>query len=305
MRGSRNSFSAGSAIVGALAAVLTAVVALAGAASPPASGAVRSTNDASADLAIVQFSHSPEPAKAYDLVTYTVQVINHGPNAATNVSVVIDTPPGDWIVGPCGPPSGTTASCNIGSIGSGKTASVSYSIRIGPDGGDASASVDSATVPDPDPTNNVAVDTTTVEPRISDLNLYLNAVPTPGVVAHDVALDAVITNAGPDPAFSPPNGSGLTEEIDLPPDLQIVSVSPSAGTCTNTYQTDNKITCHFPTLAVDNSYGVEVKLRSPFAQVVTASASVTSSFAEDPNPADNSATVQFTVLQGYELTVQT
>ena len=47
----------------------------------------------SADLAITAFTDSPDPVAAGGTLTYTVTVINNGPNAASNVVVSHVTPP--------------------------------------------------------------------------------------------------------------------------------------------------------------------------------------------------------------------
>jgi uncharacterized repeat protein (TIGR01451 family) len=126
-----------------------------------------------ADLSVAQ-TDSPDPVRARGQLTYTVTVRNNGPAAATGVSVV-DTLPDVTFVSAT-PTQGSceragkgkadsVLTCELGSLASGASATVSIVVSPARDGTIANTASVRGNEPDPDRANNTATETTTVLPR--------------------------------------------------------------------------------------------------------------------------------------------
>jgi uncharacterized repeat protein (TIGR01451 family) len=145
------------------AAAAGAVLALAALpARGPAQGA-----EPSADLSVTT-SDSADPVTSGTPLTYTVEVRNEGPDAATNVSMTDDFPGGvDFVAAT--PSSGSCerrggkVTCMIPSLATGEAATVTIDVIVTRKRGSItnSASVQSD-VPDPQPANNLATEVTQV-----------------------------------------------------------------------------------------------------------------------------------------------
>ncbi|HVF57922.1 MAG TPA: SBBP repeat-containing protein [Pyrinomonadaceae bacterium] len=138
---------------------------------------------ASADLSLTK-TDSPDPSTAGANLTYTIQVTNNGPDAATGVVVVDALPAGVSFVsanatqGAC---SGTSnVNCNLGALTNGATATVTIVVTPNAAGTLNNTASVAANEADPDSTNNSATATTIV-----------NAAP---VVVRTIA--GRVTNAG-------------------------------------------------------------------------------------------------------------
>ncbi len=133
-----------------------------------------------ADLAIT-LSDSPDPASVGSSLTYTINVTNNGPAAATNV-LVSNTLPGSvaFVSATAGcVEAGGTVSCNAGSLASGANSSVLITVTpnlAGPISDTASVTSDQA---DPVTANNSATTGTTVQgPQCADLTgIYSSVTP--------------------------------------------------------------------------------------------------------------------------------
>ena len=148
-------------------------------------------DDPSADLSITNTT-MPNPATVGKNLTYGMNVINNGPDTATNVQVT-DTLPGgvtlvsasfNFIGGMANPCSGTTTiTCNLGTVGVGKLAGAAVLIIVRPQatGVLSNTATVTANEPDPDPSNNTATVETGVEaalssPVVEDPNLAVRTV---------------------------------------------------------------------------------------------------------------------------------
>jgi uncharacterized repeat protein (TIGR01451 family) len=122
--------------------------------------------DGSADLAITN-SDSPDPVVVGSPLTYTVTVTNHGPSAANDVTMT------DSLLAPFasaatsqGSCSGTTnLTCNLGTLSSGSSATVTVVVTPNKPGGISSTASVAAIEPDPDMSNNSATQVTTITRR--------------------------------------------------------------------------------------------------------------------------------------------
>ena len=218
-------------IAGLTLAIAIALVVVGGAPGAPLS-AQRSI-DASADLSIT-VNRDPQQVKAWDVVSYSLLVTNPSEFLAQGVSITVTLPDSEWVSGcvpPAGNPPNQTTYCNTGDIPPGATVPINLSVRVRaplydftPVSAVLTASLSSAT-PDPNTDNNTATDTATVNPRDEDLNIGISSIPNPGLAGGDFTFEAVVTNGGPDDAYSPPNGAGVVVNLLLPPELTILSVT--------------------------------------------------------------------------------
>ena len=126
-----------------------------------------------ADLAVLSKTDNPDPVPSSSTLTYTITVANFGPSAADNVQVTDPLPPGTFFSSattsqgscPSTPPVGTngTVTCNLGTMASGGTATVTIVVQTGcittPATRTNTATVSSPTL-DPNPGNNTASQTT-------------------------------------------------------------------------------------------------------------------------------------------------
>jgi uncharacterized repeat protein (TIGR01451 family) len=116
----------------------------------------------SADLSLVKTG--PASAAAGGTVIYTIVVANHGPDAVPDAVIADPTPAGLGFVSASAPCAGGFP-CALGALANGASISLSvtYAIDTGFSGSIVNtASVSSATVPDPAPNNNASTVTTTV-----------------------------------------------------------------------------------------------------------------------------------------------
>lgn len=135
------------------------------------------TRAATADLSITSTT-MPRPATVGKDLTYGMNVINNGPDMATNVRVTDALPAGvtfvratfNFIGGAPTPCSGTAMiTCNLGTVGVGKLAGAAVFIVVRPQatGVLRNTATVTANESDPNPRNNTATVETGVEPALS------------------------------------------------------------------------------------------------------------------------------------------
>ncbi|HEY0230644.1 MAG TPA: DUF11 domain-containing protein, partial [Dokdonella sp.] len=131
-----------------------------------------------ADLGIVK--SGPASAMSGDLVSYTMVVTNHGPNAVPDAVLSDPTPTGLQFVG-ASTPCASGFPCALGALANGASVTISATYRVSPDFTGPVANVASilSGVPDPTPGDNSGTATTLVGGG--------NEPPTPSVT---VPLDA-------------------------------------------------------------------------------------------------------------------
>ena len=200
-----------------------------------------------ADLSLAKTVSSANPSTD-DEVQYTLTAHNAGPNDATGVTIHDSLPAGlDFIdASPgCDNQSGTVT-CDLGTLASGDSVSVTIDART--TAALAGTVVGNlATVSgnelDPNPANNQATATITVQPLV-DLRLT-KAVSNPSPPAGGpVTYTLSLVNNGPSPA------TGVTITDPLPNGLSFVSADPSQGSCSHAGQT---VTCQLGTVAAGGS----------------------------------------------------
>ncbi|HET7869231.1 MAG TPA: hypothetical protein VFM85_02800 [Actinomycetota bacterium] len=262
---------------------------------PPAATAVAAT----ADLAVSKVD-SPDPVVAGSNVTYTMNVTNAGPDAASSVSFSDTTPAGTtfvsvtpgtgWTCLPL-PVGGTgTQTCSNPSVPVG-TSTIILVLNVSaatPNGTIITNTASAASPDDAFTANNSASATTTVSAGANLLVLKSDS-PDPVAAGGNITYTLTVRNDGPQTATS------VTLSDVIPANTTFVSVTPAAGwSCpplavggTGTQ------TCTIATLAPLSSaaFTLVVKVNSvtPSGTVIRNSATVSSS-TTDPNSANNTAT---------------
>jgi uncharacterized repeat protein (TIGR01451 family) len=243
-----------------------------------------------ADLSI-GLSADQNPILLGGVLTYTVSVTNNGPTAATNVVVTSTLPLNVSIVsanssvGSSAIASGKVVT-SIPSLGDGSKATITVQVRavvISPI--TMTSTVTSSTV-DPIPNNNTATLTVAVAPA-SDLSLSMTGSPVSAAVGSNITYTLTMLNLGPSPA------ANVSVSDTLPPNVTLVSETNNAqGTFVIS---GNMVTCAITNLGVNSNAVITIVINttplvSQVPVTIVNSATVMSS-EDDPNPANNSASV--------------
>jgi uncharacterized repeat protein (TIGR01451 family) len=267
--------------------------------------ATTTVGSGSADLSVTS-SGSPDPAVAGQNITYTITVTNAGPSSATTVTLSDTVPLNTTFVSftaPAGwscttPPVGGTGaiSCTTPTMAVGNAVFTLVAL-VDPNSGGTSQTggaliVDNATVTsatsDPNLSNNTVSPNSIQVIAISDWSITKVDTPDPVAAGSNLTYTITITNAGPSTA------PGQTITDVLPPGTTFVSFS---GNYTNCLQpVAGTIVCDssFPSSPNPLTLTVLVGAGVPNGTVLTNTATV-SHFAQDPNPANNTATATTTV----------
>jgi uncharacterized repeat protein (TIGR01451 family) len=239
----------------------------------------------SADLAITKTG--PATANAGSAVTYTLAVVNNGPDTASNVALNDPTPAGLTFVS-ANAPCSAGFPCALGALESGATSSVNvtYAIAVSAAGStivnNAAVSSDTA---DPNASNNAASATTTVAANATSADLaVVKSGPASVQVGDIMTYTIVVTNNGPDAAVN-----AIVADA-APPGLTFEGASAPCST---------GFPCALGTLAADATVTIIAQY------IVTASAPSTlintatvSSDTSDPDSANSSSTAATTVTPG-------
>jgi uncharacterized repeat protein (TIGR01451 family) len=263
-----------------------------------------------ADMAITKTA--TPTAIAGTNATYSINVVNNGPDAANNVDVSDTLPaqtrfvslavPAGWT---CATPpfgSGGTITCTKASVAVAETAMFTAIVGICPEAACGSivsntATVSSTTI-DPVTANGSATATTTVQAQ-SDVAVTKNASSASVNAGGTIIYTINVTNAGPS------NSSGTAVVDTLPAGFTAVSVSSTSGSCSGTGTATVNCTLgiigapgqcvtSFPTGATV-TITAQASAAAP-AGIYTNTATVsTSNCLADPNLANNTATTNTTI----------
>lgn len=250
-----------------------------------------------ADLAISK-SASANPVQAGENLTYTLNISNNGPAAATGVTVTDNLPPAASLVsavasqgGGC---SGTgSLTCVLGDMNPGSAASITVVVNV-PAAATGSL-INSATVSagqaDPNPDNNTATVETAISPA-ADLAITKSGSPDPVMVGQTLTYNLSVINNGPSDA------SGVTVSDTLPAGVAFVSASPGCSEAGGT------VTCTVGSLASGGSaqYQVVVTIPAGVSGILTNQATVYGN-ETDPDPASNTAVANTTVIIAADLII--
>ena len=264
-----------------------------------------------ADLAVTN-SGTPNPVLAGGNITYTQVASNNGPFDGLN-AVFSEVVPANTtfqslgISGPAAanwncttPGFGGTGiiTCTNPDIPSGASGTATFTLVVKVNPGTASGTeivdTDSITSGTNDPNlanNNATVVILVGAVGTSDLSITNAATPNPVLAGNNITYTVVVTNNGPASA------STVVFSESIPANTTLVSVTQSSGTGGWTC-TPGAISCSIPTFAsgASTTFTVIVKVNAatPSGTVITDTANVSSS-TTDPNPSNNSATVNVVV----------
>lgn len=282
---------------------------------------------AHADLRIVKAQNISTVTTSDNAITYTLTIGNDGPQDSTNV-LVRDIIPmrttlagGTIINAVAGTGSkGSTGSCNVAeqivtcsyptllyeSAGSGaadtaETATITITVtRPMADGSFTNtATIDSTSVGDPDRADNTSSVNTTVDP-IADVEVQTKTV-TPATVEAGVNATYVVTfrNRGPSTA----QNVTLTDQFNLAggdAGYEVLSITPSKGTCDPHDAVNHRITCNIGTLAATEVQTLGIVIRPiwmsspPPGRNLPNTATISTTTA-DSNPANNAQSATLTI----------
>ena len=186
--------------------------------------AIVSFPTSTSDLAVTKSVSDPTP-NVGDIITYTVNLTNKGPNNATGVSVSDALPVGLSFVS-AAPAQGTYSSVtgiwSVGALNIGASASLLLRARVD----SSNASTNTATIAaadqfDPNQANNTASATET--PQQADLKITKTVSNANPNVGDNITYLVTLTDLGPNFA------TGVTVQDSLPAGLTFVSATPSQG----------------------------------------------------------------------------
>jgi uncharacterized repeat protein (TIGR01451 family) len=247
-----------------------------------------------ADLFILK-EDSPDPVAPGGTLTYTITVLNNGPDDSEFVSLD-DTLPAEvtftslsadpaWTCSTPAVGSGGTVSCSIDTLPVGSSF---FTLVVTVDSGVAlgtlisnTASLGSETT-DPNQGNNnsTAVTTVGLPPPSSSLSVTKSGAPNPVPAGSDLVYTITVTNEGPDAA------TGVSLVDNIPPETTYVSSSVPAGwSCTPPAVPGDSFNCSNPSLAVGSevlTLTVNVTAGTPTGTVLFNSVVVSANNASDP-----------------------
>jgi uncharacterized repeat protein (TIGR01451 family)/fimbrial isopeptide formation D2 family protein len=242
-----------------------------------------------ADLAVFKVVDDQNP-NVGDTITFTIEVDNFGPDAATQVVVNDQLPAGLTFVS-ASPSTGTYAGgvWTVGTVAAGGSATLTVTATV-----DAPASpgipqpaTNTATVSgreyDPDPSNNT--DSVTETPQYADLAVIKVVSDATPNVGDTITFTITLSNLGADTA------TNVTVLDQLPAGLQFVSATANEGTYdpgTGIWTVGTVDTLFARTLQID---AIVLRPVSGVPQPATNTASVQTSDQYDPDPSNNTDSV--------------
>jgi uncharacterized repeat protein (TIGR01451 family) len=271
---------------------------------------VENSSTFSAEQAIVQapltdlsVTISPSPANTLLLgqsETYTITVTNGGPNDATGVILTSTLDVNSTFVSAIGSGtitfSGGVITDVIGDLAANASDTLTVMVTPIATGLISITSVVTGDQIDPDGTNNMKTASVSVVPA-ADLDVTL-LTGTPNPVALDGTLTYVdtVVNNGPSTATN----VELTDTLDSTLDLATLMVTPFNGTFT---QTGDQIIFEVGTIPAGSSVTLTFSINTTAVGTVLNTIAVTNATQQDPNPANNSATIMTKVDNAADLSV--
>ena len=243
------------------------------------------TQSSRADLRITKGA-APNPVLAGGILTYTLVATNLGPSAATGVTVSDSLPAtvtfvdASSTVGSCSYVA-PTVTCAVGSLASGAGATISIRVRPQAAGSLSNTATIGGTEGDPDPTNNTATATTTVNPG-GDLSVTKTGSVNPAHIGQPLTYTIVVRNDGPYAA------ANVTLTDDLPKNAGYGDPSTTRGTCT-IKPAKRLMTCNLGTIQSGSSVTVTIVIKPTSKGTITNTVFVSAASPPDPNMANNTA----------------
>lgn len=261
-------------------------------------GAFEAVPNSNADLTLNK-SASPTSAEMGALVTYTLNVINAGPQAVTNVAVT-DTLPANvsyfsaagsgWN---CGHASGVVSCIRPTLLAAGlaaPTIEIQVTVPLA-SGVITNTAVTNVTWPnlDPNKSDNIAsAPVIVLPPPQPDADLSLSKIDTPDPVIAGTSLNYTLSvdNAGPDAA------TAITVTDTLPSGTTFLAAIGDGWACQHTA---GIVTCTRASLAVTTAPAIALTVLSPVSEGNITNTAVVAAATNDPNPTDNATSAQTTI----------
>jgi len=250
---------------------------------------------------VVSGTAAPSSVLAGGQVTYTIDVSNQGNLDAHQVMLSDQLPSGITVVSatlsqgyvnPASPNGQINAI--LGTVPAGTTVTATIVVQTGANS--VGTITDTATVSsqefDPTPSKETISLTSTVL-AASDLSMALSGNPNPVLIGADVNFVMTISNLGPDTA------NGVTASLPLGSGFVYVSASATVGTVS---YTGGQVGFALNDLGV-NSQAVVIVVAQALTVGELSETATVSSQAQDPNPANNSATTTIQVNPASDLAV--
>jgi uncharacterized repeat protein (TIGR01451 family) len=253
---------------------------------------------AAADLSITQTASTATPVVGANF-QLAITVSNLGPSAATNATLSDLLPAGLQLVSATpsqGAYNASSGTWTVGALANGASAQLSLTVNGTAVGSLVNTATITASTPnDPNAANNVASLSLAVQANAAaDLSIAQTASTTTPVVGANLQLTVTVSNLGPLGATS------ATVSDVLPAGLQLVSSSPSQGS----YSSSTGLWTLGPV-----ANGASAQLSFTTTATTTGSlvntATIASSAPNDPNAANNVASVTISPQQASNLTVVT
>ncbi|MGH9494378.1 MAG: C25 family cysteine peptidase, partial [Candidatus Sulfotelmatobacter sp.] len=263
-----------------------------------------------ADLVVTNVA-SPTTVSPGSNVTYTQQVKNNGPAAATSPSFTETTPPNTsfqsisipagWTC-PTLPAVGGTGTiiCNDGSsLGVGSNASFTVVLGVNSSTPSGTSITDTATATAtnivPSLTTNTASATVLVASSSSaDVAIVKTATPNPVTEGTPLTYSLSVTNNGPASATT------VNVQDTLPSSATYLSSTTAQGTCS---EAGGVVTCQLGTMANGGTAIVTI-LTLPVQPGTISNTATVTAFETDPNPGNNSSTISVTVVAPTRVTLK-
>ena len=253
-----------------------------------------------ADLVIIK-SDSPDPVLVDATLTYVLFVSNAGPDPATDVTITDTLPTSvDFIsvTNGCPAPIGNLFTCNIGDLDVGEFTQVTILVKPTESGTILNVAQVAANEHDPNSSNNISPQTTTVQPRITPppdddgepqgIDLFVNKFvsPNPIEVGDETTFTIIVGNLG---AFSIP----ATLIDTLPSGVEFISASLDECSLVN-----GQVICNLasvPSILEGEVITVDIVVRATQTGTLPNLALIQGS-SNDPDTANNVAIVVLEVF---------
>jgi uncharacterized repeat protein (TIGR01451 family) len=245
--------------------------------------------EAGADLSVSK-ADSPDPVAIGADLTYTITVRNDGPAPAPGANVVdalaltLDFVSATPSQGTCSEIA-LVVTCDLGSITSGSTATVTLVVKPERAGSllNGVAAYPTPADLDPDPADNVAVESTTVSGGSgsgADLAISKADAPDPVRPASTLNYTVTVQNVGAEGA------SDVTVLDLLPVGPEVLSATSSQGSCSTPIPL--LLTCSLGSIAAGDSATIQVAAR-PDAEGTIVNTAMVGATSFDPNPLNNAS----------------
>ncbi len=251
-----------------------------------------------ADVSVVKTAEM-RPAIPGEAFGYVLAVTNAGPSDARNVTLIDAIPAG--LENPLFSVDGGVTFAPwvspylLGTLPAGERAEILIrgTLSAAATGEIVNTAVAGSTTPDPNPDNNTSTDTTPIQPS-ADLSVVKTASPSPVPAGGTISYTLLIANAGPSTA------EGVVLADALPAGLEDAEISADGGATFAPFDGAYAV----GSLEAGASRRLLIRAAvSPLAGGLLVNTAQVESVTPDPNPDNNSSTVETPVLPSADLSI--